>query len=289
LRVGVLTSLDSDGWNDFEQQLRGSGFGFAVTCHAVRVQGPELRPTMLAGLHWFAERSADHDVLCILRGGGSRSDLAWFDDREVALAVARHPLPVLCGIGHQRDQSILDVIARSQKTPTAAGAWLVDQVRAAAAALDERRRRVAVLTVGLLAAKRAQITKAAATLGQAMRARVGAERQSLADSARRLRRSTTAALTQQRQRRDRDAADLRRGAKVAVERERARIERFAARQRLLDPARVLERGYALVRDTAGGVVARSAGMRPGMALDIAFADGHAHATTTRVFENQGDP
>jgi exodeoxyribonuclease VII large subunit len=288
LRVAVLTSLDSDGWNDFDQQLRGSGFGFAITCHAVRVQGPELRPTVLAGLRWFAERSADHDVLCILRGGGSRSDLAWFDDREVALAVARHPLPVLCGIGHQRDQSVLDVIARSQKTPTAVGAWLVDQVRAAAAALDEQRRRAAALTVELMAAQRARITRAATTLGRALRARVGAERQSLADGARRLRHSTGAALTQQRLRRGRDAADLRRAAVVTVEREGARIERFAARQRLLDPVRVLERGYALVRDAAGAVVAQSAKLRPGMALDIAFADGHAHATTTRVFEKQGE-
>ena len=91
-----------------------------MTLFPVKVQGVELKPTLLTGLSWFAAREHEYDVLCIVRGGGSRSDLAWFDDRDVALAVARHPLKIVVGIGHQRDQSVLDAIAHSEKTPTAA-------------------------------------------------------------------------------------------------------------------------------------------------------------------------
>jgi exodeoxyribonuclease VII large subunit len=124
-RIGVLASPDSDGWNDFLRQLQESGIGFDLTLVPVRVQGAELRPSMLAALAWLAERAADFDAVCILRGGGSRTDLAGFDDRDVALAVARHPLKILIGIGHQRDLSVLDAIAHSEKTPTAVAAFLV--------------------------------------------------------------------------------------------------------------------------------------------------------------------
>ena len=131
LRIGVLTSPDSDGWIDFKKEIESSGIGFQVTCYAVKVQGPLLQASMLAGLRWFEQRHDQFDAVCILRGGGSRTDLAWFDNREVALAVATHPNKILCGIGHQRDQSVLDMITHSEKTPTAVAGFLVQQVLAA--------------------------------------------------------------------------------------------------------------------------------------------------------------
>ena len=76
LRIGVLTSDISDGWNDFLRQLESSKIGFDVSLYPIRVQGQDLRPTMLAGLAWFAKQHEDFDVLCVLRGGGSRTDLA---------------------------------------------------------------------------------------------------------------------------------------------------------------------------------------------------------------------
>ncbi|MEO6595373.1 MAG: exodeoxyribonuclease VII large subunit, partial [Planctomycetota bacterium] len=106
LRIGVLASPDSDGWNDFLRHLEDSGVGFEVTLLPIKVQGAELKPSLLAGLAWFAQNAVDFDVLCIVRGGGSRTDLAWFDDRDVAFAVAKHPLKIVVGIGHQRDQSV---------------------------------------------------------------------------------------------------------------------------------------------------------------------------------------
>ena len=113
LRIGVLSSPDSDGWNDFLRHLQESGAGFDVTLIPVFVQGQQLRASVLGGLRWFAEHAEEFDAVCILRGGGSRTDLAGFDDREVAFAVAKHPLKVLIGIGHERDQSVLDLIAHS--------------------------------------------------------------------------------------------------------------------------------------------------------------------------------
>lgn len=278
-RVGVLASLDSDGWNDFRQQLAASGFAFAVTCYDVRVQGEALRPTLLAGLRWFAQHRDRYDVLCIVRGGGSRIDLSWFDDREIAFAVATHPLKVVCGIGHERDQSVLDLIAHSEKTPTAVGALLVDGMRAAVAALEDRSRDLATHARSVLALHRAHHARRAQRLGRAVRARVARERHRLDHGWPRLRRSVEVLQQRCRDRLDLAQRGLGRAARLAVERAKSRLAASAERQRLLDPRRVLERGYALVR--AAGRVVKSAGdLAPGIALDISFRDGHARAVTT---------
>ena len=142
LRIGVLTSPESDGWNDFLRHLQEARLGFDVTLVPIKVQGAELKPSLLRGLAWFADRATDFDVLCIVRGGGSRTDLAWFDDIDIARAVAQHPLKVVVGIGHQRDQSVLDAIAHSEKTPTAVAELLVRGIEEARADTRERAARL---------------------------------------------------------------------------------------------------------------------------------------------------
>src|SRR5262249_62163427 len=87
--------------------------------------------TVLNALGWFRARAAHFDVVLICRGGGSRTDLAWFDSLSLGRAVALFPVPVVVGIGHEQDVSVLDRVARRAKTPTAAAAMLVDRVREA--------------------------------------------------------------------------------------------------------------------------------------------------------------
>ncbi|MGB3968951.1 MAG: exodeoxyribonuclease VII large subunit, partial [Planctomycetota bacterium] len=154
LRIGVLTSPDADGWNDFLRHVEEARVGLDVALFPIKVQGRELKPTLLAGLRWFAERAEHFDVLCIVRGGGSRSDLAWFDDRDVALAVAKHPLKVVVGIGHQRDQSVLDAIAHSEKTPTAVADLLVRGVQDARDAVAGQAQRLHAAVTALLGHER---------------------------------------------------------------------------------------------------------------------------------------
>lgn len=284
LSVGVLTSLESDGWNDFLQQLRGSGFGFSVTCHPARVQGKELVPTMLAGLRWFAARADRFDVLCILRGGGSRTDLSWFDDKELAFAVARCPIKIVCGIGHHRDRSILDEIAHSEKTPTAAGALLVEAARQSLQELEDRRRRVADLVRRRLTHEHAGLVAAGERLRRVVHGRVAATGAGLEEAVRRLGRAARQALvafgTLQRERRVR----LVRGVEDALQAARRMLESCEQRQRLLDPRRVLARGYALVQDAHGHFVKSVADLAPGDRIGIALRDGVSRARVEEVEE-----
>ena len=286
LRIGVLTSPDADGWNDFLRHLEESHGGFDVTLYPVKVQGKELKPTLLAGLAWFAERADAFDVLCIVRGGGSRTDLAWFDDREVAFAVARHPLKVLVGIGHQRDQSVLDVIAHSEKTPTAVAQWLVQGVENARADVRDRGQRLLAAVADRVAAAREELARGGRDLQRSVAERLHRSRADLGASGRQIVAAT--ALRLQRHASELRAAGVRAatGASRALERGAARVEQQAVRLRLLDPRSVLARGFALVRDAAGAVLPAAMRVRPGQEIQVQFRDGRARARVDAVQEER---
>lgn len=282
LRIGVLTSPDADGWNDFLRHLEESHGGFDVTLYPVKVQGKELKPTLLAGLAWFAERAEDFDVLCIVRGGGSRTDLAWFDDRDVAFAVARHPLKIVVGIGHQRDQSVLDLIAHSAKTPTAVAELLVRGIESARADVQERGERLRAA----VAARLAEADRALQQLGRGVRQAVEAR---LAGARAQLRHFGLGLVAAGRLRLQQEGSQLRRiGERVRtdaarrLERAAARLDQQATRHRLLDPRAVLARGFTFVRDEHGKVLPSSARLRPDQIVRVHFRDGHADSRITHV-------
>ncbi len=129
LRIGLVSSQGSDAYNDFLSELARSKYAFEISVFDVHVQGKRLEPEVLRALEHFSELEGSIDVVVITRGGGSRTDLMGFDTPDLAFAVARHPIKIIIGIGHQQDRSVLDAIAHSEKTPTAAAAQLVSLCR----------------------------------------------------------------------------------------------------------------------------------------------------------------
>ena len=279
LRLGVLTSPDSDGWNDFLRHLQESRLGFDVTLVPIKVQGQELKPSLLAGLHWFAAHAADFDVLCIVRGGGSRTDLAWFDDRDVAFAVARHPLKVLVGIGHQRDQSVLDLIAHSEKTPTAVAALLVEAAQGARTDTAERAQRLLALVTAQLEQRGDRLDFVAVHLQRCTERHLQRQHTMLAHAGRDLQAAALLRLSREGAELRAAAARAQHGLQRQFERAKALLEQRTARQRLLDPARVLGRGFAIVRTAAGRVLPSASTLQPEQTLVVQFRDGTA---TTRI-------
>lgn len=132
LRIALVTSDGSAACHDALHELETSGFGFRVVVVDARVQGHGAEASILAGLtRAFASRP---DVVLLVRGGGSRTDLATFDGERIARLIAGATVPVLTGIGHEIDTSVADAVAHSaHKTPTACAAAIVEQVRLAAA------------------------------------------------------------------------------------------------------------------------------------------------------------
>ncbi len=299
LRVGLITSLGSDAQNDVVRSLEESGFGFQVTVHGARVQGRSTEPSVLNGLDWFRERREEFDVVMICRGGGSRTDLAWFDNEALGRAVAGFPLPVVIGIGHEQDSSVLDALARSAKTPTAAAGLLAEQVarslevleqagflvleQAAAAIRDEERRgreresrlvrasrgvldhaakdtrhqgsRLLLATRNLLSRAEREMESVMVSLPRTVMVRLAAGRTDLDRVESRLTRASMARIQQANEPLNRAAAVLGPRAIRAVVLEEERLEARQRRLALCDPARVVERGFAVLR-LAGGPVLR---------------------------------
>jgi len=130
-RIAVISAQNAAGYGDFCRQLEDNeyGFRFEVTLFPAVMQGEQVESSVISVLNSIYERIDDFDAVCILRGGGATADLSGFDTLALAENVAQFPLPAITGIGHDRDESILDMIAHTKvKTPTAAAAFLIDHM-----------------------------------------------------------------------------------------------------------------------------------------------------------------
>jgi len=119
LRLGIISSSQAAGWADAQQHLTQSGIGFTISFFDVRVQGDAAVPQIVAALNSLSRRD-DIDLVMLMRGGGSKGDLAAFDDEQIAMAISKCSHPVFTGIGHAIDTSIADIVSHTAvKTPTA--------------------------------------------------------------------------------------------------------------------------------------------------------------------------
>ncbi|MCA8829115.1 exodeoxyribonuclease VII large subunit [Hymenobacter pini] len=136
-RVAVISSPTAAGWQDFVQQLREAPYDFALTLFPTLMQGDDSPASIRAALDTIRPRRQEFDAVVIIRGGGSKTDLLAFDDYGLAATVGAFPLPVLAGIGHERDEAVVDLTAHlSLKTPTAVAAFLIERLARLETALE---------------------------------------------------------------------------------------------------------------------------------------------------------
>lgn len=139
-RIAVISSSTAAGYGDFCNQLESNpyGFRFYPTLFPAVMQGDKVEESILKALDAILATVGDWDVVVIIRGGGAVSDLAGFDSYMLATACAQFPLPVITGIGHERDDTVLDFVAHTRvKTPTAAAEYLIAKVDECADVLSQ--------------------------------------------------------------------------------------------------------------------------------------------------------
>jgi exodeoxyribonuclease VII large subunit len=132
-RVAVISSKNAAGYSDFINQLKNNSFGYSFYTALIEtsLQGTETEKSVISALDRIANHVDLFDLVVIIRGGGSQTDLSWFDNYNIAYHVTQFPLPVITGIGHDKDVSVTDMVAnRSLKTPTAVADFLIDSVAA---------------------------------------------------------------------------------------------------------------------------------------------------------------
>ena len=152
-RVAVISAPTAAGYGDFCRQLEENeyGFRFEVTLFPATMQGEAVEKSIIAALNSINEQIEQFDVIVIIRGGGATSDLSGFDTLALAENVAQFPLPIITGIGHDRDESILDMVANQHvKTPTAAAALLIDHLKRVADRIADARQRIPTLALHII-------------------------------------------------------------------------------------------------------------------------------------------
>jgi exodeoxyribonuclease VII large subunit len=279
LRVGLVTSEGSAAEADFLDELRRSG-------SAIR----------MLGTHRL-------DVLAVVRGGGSRTDLAAFDDEAVARAIASCPVPVLTGVGHEVDSSVADEVAHtSAKTPTACAQLLVAHVSALATSLDTAWAGIAARGVRGVAAHDDRLVGHARHLSRGVRVALDRSAARLDAVASRSRRAAQAGLDAAGRRLDGhrgrmtgaarshlraaevhvDAGERRiahRAPRAVAEADRS-IAALEARLRSLDPERTLARGWSITRGPDGTVLRSPEAVAPGDAVTTVLAGGELRSTVS---------
>ena len=127
-RIALVTAPDSDGQRDFKQEIGKNqyGYAFSVTEFLTQIQGDNSSQLIIQKLKQIEASKENFDVVAIVRGGGSQTDFKPFDDYELSKYVASFPIPIFTGIGHDRNTSIVDLMARQHKTPTKVASSIVE-------------------------------------------------------------------------------------------------------------------------------------------------------------------
>ncbi len=252
-RIAVISSATAAGWGDFRNQLDGNiyGFRFYVKLFPALMQGDDVERSVISALNAVADRRDDFDLVVIIRGGGAVSELSCFDSYNLAFNIANFPLPVITGIGHERDDTVADVVAHTKvKTPTAAAEFIINRVFDTATRLEDLTRR----------------------MGDAVQDRMNSENVRIERLSQKL--PSLFALLKARQEQLLETVWIRsvNGVRNLLTAQTHKLEIVDKTLSAADPAVILKRGYSLTR--AGGRVVKCASdLKRGDRLTTVFADG----------------
>ena len=252
-RIAVISSATAAGWGDFRDQLANNiyGFRFYVKLFPAMMQGDDVERSVIAALDAVASRSDDFDIVVIIRGGGAVSELSCFDSYNLAYNIANFPLPVITGIGHERDDTVADVVAHTKvKTPTAAAEFIINRVFDSAQELENITRRMSDSISGRMNAENMRIERLSQKLPSLF------------------------AVLKTRQEQILETVWIRslNGVRNLLTAQTHKLEIVDKTLAAADPAIVLKRGYSLTRCN-GRVVKGVSDLKKGDRLTSVFADG----------------
>ena len=279
-RIAVISAEGAAGYGDFMNQLLGNPYGLQFyTClfNAV-MQGAQTVPTVLAALDRINAHQQLFDCVVIIRGGGATSELNSFDNYDLAANVAQFPLPVIVGIGHERDVTVLDYVAGKRvKTPTAAAEWLILQGTNALAHLNELQDAVVTAVRDTVSQAREHLAYFTSMIPATARRIIDTNRIRLDNNAKNIPVAANGLIANQRTRLNHAVERIGDVIAVAMQREQQRLQALQDKATLLSPDNTLKRGYALVRKGDKCVTAADQ-VHSGDQITVQFAVGTTDAT-----------
>ncbi|MDR3262263.1 MAG: exodeoxyribonuclease VII large subunit, partial [Tannerella sp.] len=273
-RIAVITSPTAAGYEDFENQLlhNNAGYPFYIKLFPAVMQGEKTEESVVAALDRICNHASCFDVVVLIRGGGSASDLNCFDSYLLAAHCAQFPLPVLTGIGHERDDSIVDMVAHTRmKTPTAVAAFLIGRMDEQAGILNDLQQAVCNGASELLAGQQMYLKLLAARFPSLVVRRIEQNRTQLQSLGSALSASYLlimkhhSSLTETTQYLQRLLASF----LADQNRELEFLEQYL---KMASPDYVLRQGYTLILKD-GRIVKHASGLATGDEVTTRFADG----------------
>ena len=274
-RIAVISSATAAGYGDFCNQLADNGYGlqFTTALFAATMQGEGVEQSVISALNRINEEWEQWDCVVIIRGGGATSDLSGFDTLALAENVANFPLPIITGIGHERDESVLDMISFQRvKTPTAAAAFLVDHLTEVYARVEDAQEAIVNYVKRLLQVERMKFERLSSqipTLFSLVKVRQNNRLDQLLN---RLKMKAERIPAEGLHRLEMLDARLKEPVARKLERERHRLEMLSQRAVAQDPERLLSRGYSITLKD-GKSIKDAAYLQAGDEIETRFAKG----------------
>lgn len=279
-RIAVISAAGAAGYGDFINQLDGNAGGFTFYPHlfGAVMQGERTAPSVIAALEAIEMTIDLWDCVVIIRGGGSTTDMNGFDDYELARAVALFPLPVIVGIGHERDRCVLDEIACVRcKTPTAVASFLVDRLGEAWNQADRLTRAIAQYASDRLVGEQRRLAQAGVAVPSFAQQRVEREKINLHRLSEGIPMSVSRATTGANARLDADLKMVRLAADAVIARAGEYLKSRESLLEVLDPKNTLKRGYSVTR-IGGHAVTDASQVKAGDVLETVLFNGTIEST-----------
>lgn len=274
-RIAVISSESAAGYEDFCTHLRENGnkFFFQVHLFPAIMQGEQVETSVVAALDQIYEQIENYDVVVIIRGGGATSDLSGFDTLTLSENVANFPLPIITGIGHERDESIVDMVANTRvKTPTAAAALLVDNLQNVWSSIEKADAILHQRIRYILEFERNRVHRLSEKLPILGNSYIALKEAELSASHTALRHAAYQQVMSSTRKVDNIQQKLQTGFRFCVSREQQHLLMLEKQTQFLDPQQLLRRGYSITTYN-GNILTSSQKLKTGDILETTLANG----------------
>lgn len=285
LRVAVISSATAAGYGDFVNQLADSPYNFHTRLFPAIMQGEQVEQSIIAALNRIYDHIDEFDSIVIIRGGGATADLSGFNTLALAENVAQFPIPIITGIGHDRDESILDMVSHTRvKTPTAAAQFLISHLDLTQRRIDACKERLTRYAQNKMETERLRMARLAERipgLFTIVKTREEAHLQRLMQTAVSL---TGQQILHERQRCEKLQIKCTTSCEQQLLKEQHRLSLLTQRTKAFDPTLLLKRGYSITLCN-GKALCDPATLQAGDQLETLLEQGIVYSTVTSTQQN----
>lgn len=283
-RIAVVSAEGAAGYGDFMNQLASGRQGYVVypMLFPAVMQGDRTVPTVMDALDWVENFRQCFDCVVIIRGGGATTDLNSFDNYELAARVCRFPLPVIVGIGHERDRTVLDELACVRcKTPTACAAWILEQLDNSYGRVIEDCTRICRYVSEAMRGEQLRLGQTEGALPGIVSRRTMRARMDLQNMASGISSVLQGKTSAGRMRVELLANRMANAAAAAIRNGKTQTERLESMLRVLSPENTLKRGYSITR-VNGHAVGSADRLTPGDVIETTLLRGSLTSIVSKI-------